>query len=615
MTDNSSNFNYSLVQNEEGNFVVRSTVNSFNLDHVTDKDVVSFYNRFSQYASFDTGLLPLDGTGVLAIRSAGKHAQVVTQHAAGIYHINWGAREGDPHATTYYVAQPYRIVIGDFLDGNLLGARMFYSPYPITNPSQQLYHVNLPNINCKGYRGNGVGWICLYLKEDWSELPFNEKVTRFIERCSGVETYNDANMSETDGPRFYSENNKPSYFWNPGHWQDKSSSDGFSWTLDPDLLIPILVEGLDSQDKHYPSGQPLTLAMAMLGNYQAYYYDKDIPKTYNLVSRSDLFLTSNNIADMFKVSFAQAPAVFSSKEDPYSASLKIRQNSGSFFFVPPPDPINEDEEDDDTWCCTCCEQILSISEDQMNSTHEDGYICQDCLEDRYVFISSTQSYFYIDSPSVSYVDNQNEFFHEDYDLIWSCDSCCDTNAVSGNSLQNKNNFYKEFVYETEDNGKLCKACFEQMIAEEDLPHQNCYVCSKLLVSHSDWNNLYPNYQIVFPQFDQNNEQEFSIKSIYLCNYCKNEHKICPCGLLKSSNEQFCSITNQVKTETDNPNTLLVVESACSTCVHFDVTQDTVSSTYSPIDPQAHQLAIENCSANNLIINGISFNYQDYDEAF
>lgn len=613
MTDKSSNFNYSLVQNDEGNFVVRSTVNSFNLDHVTDKDIVSFYNRFSQYASFDTGLLPLDGTGVLAIRSAGRHAQIVTQHIAGMYHINWGASEGDPNAKTYYVAQPYRIVIGDFLDGNLLGARMFYSPYPITNPSQTLYHVNLPNINCKGYRGNGVGWICLYLKENWSELPFNEKVARFIERCSGVETYNDANMSETDGPRFYAENKKPSHFYDPNEWQEKSASEGFAWTLDPNLLIPVCVKDLDNQDKHYSNGQPLTLAMAMLGNYQAYYTDNDIPKMYNLVSRQDLSLNPGHIADMFKVSFAKAPSVETSKNDPYNASSALRESLGSSVFIP---SKNSFEEDEDSWCCTCCEELYP-SEAKMFETHDDGYVCEDCLNERYVYIESANSYFYIDNSSVTYVENQSEFFHEDYDIIWYCDSCSEPTAMMGNGPEIQNLFHKKHVYETPSSSggtnKLCRDCFVHLADEEDYSLEECDVCSKTVICNSEWQHVYPNYQIVVPKFDENMNQTFSTKWIVLCTSCKNDHIICPCGLLKPNSEDSCTITSYEEFETSDFNSKLVVNSACSSCVKFDATEDSLISKFVPFNPEVHQLAIEKATLTGM--SGIHFHYENIDEAF
>ena len=100
--------------------------------------------------------------------------------------LTGGSYEGDHEARKYYVAQPYRIVVADLLNGNIYGARTYYSPMPITYPQAPLYHVNLPNINCKGYRGNSVGWICLYHNEDISAYPFNEKLVKILDRCSGT---------------------------------------------------------------------------------------------------------------------------------------------------------------------------------------------------------------------------------------------------------------------------------------------------------------------------------------------------------------------------------------------------------------------------------------------
>ena len=78
-----NNIKYS-IEKQDGNILVRSTVNSFNLDHVTDKDITSYYRNVSNQALFDTGLLPLNGTGTLAIRSAGRHTQIAFQHAPAL---------------------------------------------------------------------------------------------------------------------------------------------------------------------------------------------------------------------------------------------------------------------------------------------------------------------------------------------------------------------------------------------------------------------------------------------------------------------------------------------------------------------------------------------------
>ncbi len=339
----SSKADYTFVQ-ENDSIVFRSNIKSFNLDHVTDKDLASFYLGFSQYAMMDTGLLPLDGTGLLGIRKAGDHTQVIYQHKPGLYYVNWGAYERDTSAKKYLLAQPYRIIIVDFLNDNLLGARTFYSPIPVTHPDVPLYHVNLPNINCKGYRGNGVGWICLYHNEDWSNLPFNERLAKAIDRCSGTEAYNDGNMSETDGPRFYQEyyegDSNFGYLWDPQRWENKSTAEGFDWTLDPDLWVPIRVSDINNQGSHDENGEALTLKMAIFGDYKAYYTDTYVPKPINAIQRNDFANGVKLITNWFTRAFTSAKTKYTGV-DIFSDSLKARaQNVHSTY------DLNEEYEEE-----------------------------------------------------------------------------------------------------------------------------------------------------------------------------------------------------------------------------------------------------------------------------
>lgn len=561
MTDT---FNYSFVKTDEGNFSLRSTVKSFNLDHVTDKDIVSFYHSFSAYASFDTGLLPLNGTGVLAIRTAGPHTQIVTQHAPGLYHVNWGAHEGDKHAKAYYVAQPYRIVIGDFENGNLLGARMFYSPYPITNPAQQLYHVNLPNINCRGYRGNGVGWICLYHKEDWSSLPFNEKVSRFIERCSGVETYNDANMSETDGPRFYNKNQKPSYFIDPVEWQEKSDKEGFQWTLDESLLIPVLVKDIDNQDRHYPDGQPLTLAMAMLGNYQAYYTDTNIPKIYNIISRSDLSLSNKNIADFIKKSFASAPAFYqhSKKDDPYSFTVQHRQENGSAVLNVPINLI-QDEEDEDHSTCQDCHSILDV--ESLTSTSYDTLICEDCLSNNYTFLEHLDSWYSYHDDDLVWSESDQAYYHNNHDTVTYCADCQEYFGTIGQSNASVNT-HKAKTFLNKHVEEICTDCFNATISpdpfgdEPDLSFTHCYSCSKKVINEIGWSHVYPTFNALV--YDTSKETMVPGNPTF-CNDCAKKNYVCPCGLIKPSSESLLQCT---PTTFDLDDKTVTVSSCCQSCL-------------------------------------------------
>lgn len=372
--------------------VFRSTVNSYGLEHVTDKDLFSFYTQFSKSAFLDTGLLPVDGTGVLSIRSALNHTQVAYQHAPGKYYINWGATEGDPYAIKYLVAQPYRIVIIDFLDNNLLGARTFYSPYPVTHPNTQLYHVNLPNINCRGYRGNGVGWICLYHNEDLSQYPFNERLVKAIERCSGVEAYNDANMSETDGTRFYQEHRPNNRFlYDPKEWEKKTEQDGVDWTLDEDLWIPILVQDFDHQDKHYSDGQPLTFVDALFGNYQAYYYDKLRPKPVNAISRTDLELDYNQLFSSFKTAYMTSSTSFQ-KVNTFELSSQVKKKISETNFVPSFQEESEPEPEVEIMICPSCGYEESYDPDE--EAHPESFtitvggaiLCGECFNDNYAEI-------------------------------------------------------------------------------------------------------------------------------------------------------------------------------------------------------------------------------------
>ena len=597
---NTDKISYSLIKNDEGAFTLRSVINSYGLDHVTDKDVASFYKTFSQFASFDTGLLPLNGTGLLAVRSAGHHTQIVTQHAPGLYHINWGAYEGDKKAVSYYVAQPYRIVIGDFENGNLLGARMFYSPYPITSPSNVLYHVNLPNINCKGYRGNGVGWICLYHKDDWSSLPFNEKVSRFIERCSGVETYNDANMSETDGPRFYQQHSKASYLWSPLHWQDKSAQEGFEWTLNENLWIPVLVKDMDHQDRHYEDGEPLTLAMAMLGNYQAYYTDTSIPKLYNVISRPDLDLTADHVYGMFKKSFALAPSQtkHEEKDNPYQFTVNNREKNGSEKLVLPlfenDDEENEDEEEN-TFFCEHCESTYSYDDSDSITTYYDTLVCNGCLDEDYCYITSISAWFSRNDDAIFWSNEKEEFYNIHYDTIFLCENCNDAHGISGSSLE-KQAEIKNYIYYNSELGEICKSCFHSTLDEyQNPPIVNCKFCFKQIIDDPELQAHV--YKYSETTFDGSN---YSMTDSYICHTCAPDFVYCPCGILKQTVD-VSATCEPTSVSDENGQKLYTVKKCCASCVgniHANDEGELVAD-YFPISSEAVKLVISSGNYNKM----------------
>lgn len=576
--------NYSIIQSEQGSIAVQSTVKSFNLDHVTEKDIVSFYTRFSQYSAWDTGLLPVEGSGILSIRTAGIYTQFAYQHKPGLHHINWGKSEGST-AAAYYLAQPYRIIICDMKDGNLLGARMFYSPYPITSPTQPLYHVNLPNINCKGYRGNGVGWICLYQNEDWSHLPLNERIVRFIERCSGVETYNDANMSETDGTRFYQENQKPSYFWDPVQWEQKSSEEGFEWTLDESLLIPVLVESMDKQGRHYPNGKQLTFADALVGDYQAYYYDEQHTKPINAIIRPDKELNSNDVLSFIASSYNGAdPKNNPLLNNTFESSQKVKNDTGSTIFggsvltnAPASHNNNNDNDNDDDDLTEYCENCDSYHhEDDVSNDHYGNTVCMSCLNTDYIHLSSTDSYFHNEDDKIVYSEQQDKTYHVDYDTIEVCERC---DNVYGNI--GKNNPPNKVIHLLNDEN-ICLSCMLSYATTNGFNSSSCSNCSQTIITDDE---IYTDYTLtkttlVTYNFDTA-ENEYNTVPTTLCKNCSASSMICPCGKLKSkTDEDFnaCDLT-QVTIEDG----FSIVTKACASCVSFDFDNESnISAKFTPV---------------------------------
>ena len=534
----SSNINYSITSTDTGATVLRSTVKSFNLDHVTDKDIVSFYRNFSSYAMFDTGLMPLSGTGVLAIRSAGNHTQITFQHEPQINHINWGATEGDRDARTYTVAQPYRIWIGDLIDGDLYGARMFYSPYPITSPDQQLYHLNLPNTNCKGYRGNSVGWQCLYHRDSWQGLPFNEKIVKFAERCSGVETYNDANMSETDGPRFYKENDMPEYLWNPSAWETKTSEEGYAWVLNVDNWIPILVKDQDNQGQHYENGIPLTIQMAMLGDYQAYYTDDYRPKPINLLSRSDLNLGSEKVVNWISRSH-NASSLSDVSYNPMDLAKEHRinlntqnQKFGGF------DIDDEQEEEEDNVITVSCPVSGVACQMDENDTYSDfngAIYCQECFEENVAYCENTDQYIPLNNPKVKWMENDGIHINIEHAKIKECSNC----QTEYWTPSTDPDLPIPGIYVSSEGLELCKTCLPSYAASNFDPDNqlipdgskvtNCYGCSTTVFEGEKWSHLFPSTKVISLDSDDNHVKTIFANNAIFCPNCSTKYSLCPTG--------------------------------------------------------------------------------------
>lgn len=541
----SNNIKYSIEQDtDSGSIFVRSTVKSFNLDHVTDKDIVSFYRNFSSAALFDTGIMPVNGSGVLSIRSAGNHTQIAYQHEPSINHINWGQHEGDSSARTFTVAQPYRIWIADLLNGNFYGARMFYSIYPITSPDNVLYHVNLPNTNCKGYRGNGVGWQCLYHRDDWTNIPFNEKIALIAERCSGVETYNDANMSETDGPRFYKDHylkDHPEleFLWNPTKWQQKTDSEGLNWVYDSNLWIPIKVNGIDDQGSHSDSSsaEPLTLRMALLGNYGAYYNDTLIPKPVNSFARKELSVSSDTIFSWLKVCYNNSK-IEDSNVDVMSSSMKLRSDLVDNPLNKPTITNEEDESDSEYYTIVCpisgdaCEMHEN---DEVFHDNDGSAYCESCFSDNVAYCENTEEYIQNTNDDVTYIDFNSIYVNNKVGYILECSSCSNTHYAD------EKNQFTHLSFHEDGSTVICHNCIKTWIVapEDSTQFIECYNCASVVANGGSWssNSVLINAVVRNPEYDTTifNDGDFLPLDLYvkkqigICPSCSKWRKFCPSG--------------------------------------------------------------------------------------
>jgi hypothetical protein len=479
----------SYVDPKIGSFIelsdqgVKNSIVVGNIENTETKELNAVFKSISDIAFFDTGILPLDGSGTLMIRQALGHCQVVFQHTPGVYRVIWGGSEGDTEAVHYDLAMPYRIVIGDFVDNEFFGARHFYSPTPITSLDQVLFHVNLPNLNCKGYgNGNGVGWICLYHnKPSISHLNLGQKIANLVERAGGTEAYNDANMKETDGPRFYAEkyenNIEYNYLWDPEAWEGKSSQEGADWTLDGSLWIPVIVKDIDDQTKHYDGedGSYYTLRMAVDGKYRAYYGDQNTPKNYQKFIREDLEPPSN------KDVLTKIQSAFRSAE---SKTIKTAEEHKP--LIPFSDHITS---------CKLCGEIYGSSN---VISFENGYACTWCAEEKLAICVSCDTHKH-------YADMAfyNENFH--------CSSCVT-------------------LFQ-------CQKCYSFHEDEESLiSNDMCVACTK--VEHCS-NCSYPTAveDLALIEHLDPFTQEMSLAK--LCSDCVTEYSICQCkSLVYKENIQY-----------------------------------------------------------------------------
>jgi hypothetical protein len=389
-------------------------------------------------------------------------------------------------------------------------------------------------------------------------------------------------MSETDGARFYQHRNKPEYFWNPAEWQEKSNAEGFNWTLDSDLLIPVKVKDMDNQGQHDDNGVELTLGMAMLGNYQAYYYDEQHTKMYNKVSRSDMELSNKDIANFVKASFASAPVTYThqQKDNPYDFTISHREQNGSATLdISKLFNLSEEEQ---SWVCDYCQGTQSSENDTTYDAY-DNPVCEDCIENYFVHIKSVDKYYREDDQYLVYVESADTWFHQQHDTVIECTECSTSHAESGNGILQLLTVQSKF-HKDQDNTMLCSDCFIAYANNNDLELGSCMACAKTLITSTGWESTYPKVKTI--DINVINPDESTSHYVSFCDTCAPKFFVCPCGLIKDKTEtQFGSCTPTPVASFDD-SVALNVTSCCGTCLG-NVTEDEsgfMTANFEPIIP-------------------------------
>jgi hypothetical protein len=236
-------------------------------------------------APISLGLMP---PGLRLFEQIGQYTQVAIECPPMIARMAYSRYDAGNGASRYggsgikghaLCAMPWRVILARYNGMNMIGARMFYRPAPLQATDNLLYHTNLPNINCVGYGGTSVGWVCFYhqgVDKDWPTT-----LEKLIFRCSGGEGYNN-NMTETDGPHFYQKQGGPKWRYSVSEWEKLTNKHGLKLGIEGTdgefPWIPVKVTSNKSQLSHSnaASAKPLTLDVALSGKAPFYYSDDGI---------------------------------------------------------------------------------------------------------------------------------------------------------------------------------------------------------------------------------------------------------------------------------------------------------------------------------------------------
>jgi hypothetical protein len=156
------------------------------------------------------------------------------------------------------------------------------------------------------------------------------------------------------------------------------------------------------------------------------------------------------------------------------------------------------------------------------------------------------------------------------------------------------------------NEYVCSECISDFVDINDLTYTTCYICAAPAISSVGWTSVYPQAKVMVPNLDSG---KLEPKVVTLCQHCTSSHFVCPCGLLKSSTDQFGSCTPTILPE----DTSITVDSCCAECLG-NVTESEdgqMVAYFQPFNEEYVKVAIDQKIYNlNAKITGVNFKSND-----
>ncbi len=201
--------------------------------------------------SFDTGLIPVSGTGLINLRMDQGEEVAVWQLEPTVQTIVYnGLRrpdrlrrshdgQGNYPADCYYkIALPWRLLIGTRFAESAVSVRLLFSDGPITSMDDPLYAPPLPSVSLTGYHEMPIGWVCWHPRLRGESPDLAQAFPRYVKAL--YETVFTDGIGTYDG-QYYADHGDNMTIKNLDRWAQLTADHDTDWFVEnlKTLFLPI----------------------------------------------------------------------------------------------------------------------------------------------------------------------------------------------------------------------------------------------------------------------------------------------------------------------------------------------------------------------------------------